>query len=736
MNELEHRTNTVLFMGTYPPRECGIATFTQDLAEAIDKQFSPAIKTKVIALNKNGTNIYNYPKKVVLQISDTDISDFIERAKKINKIKNIKLVSIQHEFGLYSGEYGEYILAFLEVLKKPAIITFHSILPNPNKKLKTVVQEIAKRVKHIVVMTDAAIGILRRDYAITTPITIIPHGIPNVAFEAQQREKKNLGLHNRIVLSSFGMMSKNKGYEYVIEALSELIKKFPNIIYLIVGETHPVVRKKEGEKYRNMLEREVKEHNLQKHVKFYNKYLTKKEIIQYLKATDLYICPSLTPEQITSGTLVYAMGCGRAVIATPFLHARDVVTKDRGRLVSFGSAPSIRKAIMELLEQKDRTRELERNAYAYTRPMIWQNVGISYARLFNSSLDVPEIYFTNIPHINVSHLRKLTDDFGIVQFANYAHPDVNSGYTLDDNARALIVCGALYEKFKKKNKLALMKTYLNYMKYVQQADGKLYNYVTKTKILDKDSWSEEAHGRALRALGYIASLKGPPKDIKHEAETLFATSLPVALTFEHPRPIASVIVGLYHYNKEKYSEEHIALIKKLADHLVALYEQNSSTEWRWFDHAMTYSNAKLPESLLYAYIATQDKKYLMIAKESLDFLIAKTFDNNTFIPIGQNGWYNSETNQRALFDQQPIEAAAMTNALVIASRIFRNPRYRKLAMTTFNWFLGKNIVHTTVYNEETGGCHDGLGQEVVNMNQGAESTLAYLMARISLEEHL
>ncbi len=736
MNDFERRTNMVLFMSTYPPRECGIATFTQDLAEVIDKQFSPVIKTRVIALNKNGTNIYNYPRKVILQISDTDISDFIEQAKKINKMRNIKLVSIQHEFGLYSGEYGEYILAFLEVLKKSAIITFHSVLPNPNKKLRTVVQEIAKRVRHIIVMTDAAIGILRGDYGITTPISIIPHGIPNVAFESQQREKKNLGFHNRIVLSSFGMMSKNKGYEYVIEALPELIKKFPNILYLIVGETHPIVRKKEGEKYRNMLEREVKERHLQKHVKFYNKYLTKKEIIQYLKATDIYVCPSLTPEQITSGTLVYAMGCGRAVIATPFLHARDIVTRDRGRLVSFGSALSIRKAIAELLGRQDTIRELEKNAYAYTRPMIWQNVGISYTKLFSSSLEVPEIYFTNIPHINVSHLRKLTDDFGIVQFANYTRPDVNSGYTLDDNARALIVCGALYERFKKKNKLALMKTYLGYMRYVKQADGRLYNYVTKTKVLDRDSWSEEAHGRALRALGYIASLKGLPRDIKHEAETLFADSLPIALTFEHPRPIASVIVGLYHYNKEKYAEENIVLIKKLADHLVAQYEKNSTTTWRWFDRVMTYSNAKLPESLFYAYIATQDKRYLTVAKESFDFLITKTFDNNTFIPIGQNGWYNSETDQRALFDQQPIEAAAMTNALVIASRIFRNQRYRKLAMTTFNWFLGKNIVNTAVYNVETGGCHDGLGQEVVNMNQGAESTLAYLMARISLEEHL
>ena len=723
-----------LFISTFPPRECGIATFTQDLTDAIDKQFFPTIKTRILALNKNGANIYNYPKKVILQISDNDISDYIAVAKKINSMKNIKLICIQHEFGLFGGEYGEYLIAFLELVKKPVMITFHSVLPSPGNKLKVVVQSIASRVKTIIVMTDKAVEILRKDYGISTPIKVLPHGIPNVTFEKQEKEKRNLHLINKTVLSSFGMVSCNKGYEHVIEALPSLVKKFPNLIYLIVGETHPVVRKHEGEVYRNMLERRVKELGLQKHVKFYNKYLTKKEIIQYLKATDIYLSPSLTPEQITSGTLVYAMGCGRAVVSTPFLHAKDIVNPERGILVEFRNPKSFAEAIERILNDKDAKERMEKNSYAYTRSMVWHNTAISYVKLFNGAFNLPDVYFTNIPRINVNHLKKLTDNFGIIQFANYNTPDGDSGYTLDDNARALMVCGALYERLRGKNKLNLMKIYLDYIKYVQQDDGRFYNYVDKNRNVDRESWSEEAHGRAIRALGYLLSLHGISGEIKSEAENILMKSLDVIPELKHQRAIASVIVGLYYYNKEKYSELNLERIKTLADTLVRLYRANSREGWNWFEPIMTYSNAKLSEALMYAYIATQNKEYLNVAGESFDFLIDKTFIKKTFVPVGQNGWYDGDKNKRAYFDQQPIEAASMMNALSVAYQVFGDSKYKEFALSAFGWFLGKNVSNSFVYNEETGGCHDGLGRVVVNMNQGAESTLAYLMARLTLDE--
>lgn len=735
MTNVEDDENIALFMGTFPPRECGIATFTQDLTNAIDKRFYPSIKTKILALNNNGTNIYNYPKKVMFQISDTDINSYIETAKKINKSKKIKVVCIQHEFGIFGGYYGDHLLAFLEVLKKPAFVTFHSVLPNPDKQRKIVVKAIADRVNAIIVMTQKAVTILQKEYKITeTPIKVVPHGIPDVNFETQLKEKNHLRLKNKIVLSSFGMISRNKGYEYVIEALPEVVKQYPNLVYVIVGGTHPVVRKNEGEVYRNMLEAKVKELGLQNNVKFYNKYVTKEEIIQYVKASDIYISPSLTPEQITSGTLVYAMGCGRAVVSTPFLHAKDILTKDRGELAEFEDSESFTKAILRILNNQERLRILESNAYTYTRQMVWHNVGLSYVRQFNRYLKLPELYFRKMPQINIKHLSRMTDDFGIIQFATLAKPDIASGYTLDDNARALLVAGSLYNKIPQKSHLKLIQTYLDYIKYVQQTDGKLLNFVDQNKNLDTNSWSEEAHARAIRALGYVSSLPNIPKDVKYQAEEILANAVQIVPDMAHPRAVASVIAGLCHYNKDHYSEHNIELIKQLANTLTALYENNSNPEWQWFEPMMTYSNAKLPEAMFHAYIATQDKKYLEIAKATIDFLVGKTFNGSTFVPIGQNGWYDGQNQKRAFFDQQPIEAATMTIALALAYKVLREPKYEKLAINSFNWFLGKNIVNTVIYNEQTGGCHDGLGKEVVNLNQGAESTISYLTARLSLEE--
>ncbi len=721
----------ILYMATYPPRECGIATFTKDISEAIDKRFFPTLKSRVIAMNNNGTNIYNYPKKVILQISDTEITDYLEMAKRINHKSDVKLINIQHEFGIFGGEHGEYLIPFLEVLRKPVVITFHSILPSPNEKLKKIVNEIAKRVDAIIVMTKKGVEILREYYQIKTKIYVIPHGIPNVSFESQKKEKKNIGLQNKIVLSSFGMIGLGKGYEYVIEALPEVVKIYPNLIYIIVGETHPMVRKKEGEKYRNILEARIKELKLQKYVKFYNKYVTLSEIIQYLKASDLYLSTSDNPNQITSGTLSYAMGCGRAVISTPFLHAQDIVTESRGRLVEFKNPESFKKAILELLSNDKLRREMEKNAYHYTRHMTWQNVAASYGRVFKGILRNKGIEIKDLPQINIKHLVKLTDDFGIIQFADQSKPNIKSGYTLDDNARALLTSTMHYEKFKEYKQLKMIKTYLEYINYVKGKDGRLYNFVNGEGKLDETKWSEDAHGRALWALGYIYSLSDMPMDFRQKAEKLFLEAFPATSIITSPRAIAFTIAGLYFYNKEKNSGTIITNINKLADGLMALYEHNSTKEWKWFEPYLTYSNSKLSEALFYAYLTTNNTKYLRIAEESLNFLIEQTFNEDIFIPIGQKGWYKKD-GERAYFDQQPIEAGYTVQTLIAAHNITKKEKYKKYASDAFEWFLGKNMLNQTIYNDSTGGCHDGLGEQSINLNQGAEATISYLMARLSL----
>lgn len=734
----EGEQDIILFVGTYPPRECGIATFTRDLTDAIDKKFFPFLKTKILSMNNNGVNIYNYPKKVLYQLSDTNRADYMKIAEKINNNPSIKLVSVQHEFGIFGSDYperpGEYLVDFLKVLKKPKIITCHSVLPNPDlPKLKTM-REIAKNVDEIIVMTQTGVDVLRYSYNIRTPIRVIPHGIPTVAFESQSNAKKHFGYQDKIILSSFGMMNEGKGYEHVIDALPNVVKRYPNLVYLIVGATHPIVRKNEGEKYRNFLDRKIKKMGLQDNVKFYNKYINLKEIVQYLKATDVYISSTLTPEQITSGTLAYAVGCGRACISTPFLHAKDLLKEGRGILLNgFRKSEEFESALLSILSDKVKRRDIEETAYAYTRQMIWPNVAISYGEIIKRYVKMPEIYFGYLPRINTLHLRKMTDDFGMVQFAHHTKPDHKSGYTLDDNSRALIVACKLYMRYRQPRILGMVKTYLKFIQHVQGADGKLYNMINKEKIVDKKSWSEEAHGRAINALGFLTSMQIIPPEVKLEARSILSQALKATGEIHAPRAISSIISGLYYYNKENYSDATIKLMEKFSDDLMTLYIENKSDDWQWFEHELTYANSKISESLFYAYMLTQKEKYLVVAKESVNFLISKTFEKGIFVPIGQNGWYKKGGN-RAYYDQQPIDVASTVQTLTLAYKLTGDLDYEKKALAAFQWFLGKNTLNQVVYNETTGGCYDGLDKNDANLNQGAESTLEYFLARLTLDE--
>ncbi len=722
----------IVFLSTFPPRECGIATFSRDLIESINQRLPKNLKTGIVAINKNGVNIYNYPPEVICQISDTEINDYIETALLINQSPKVKLVNIQHEFGLFGGERGDYLLAFLEIVKKPVVITFHSVLPEPEPKLRRVVKAISEKVQEIVVMTNKGIEILREVYKVNAPISLIPHGIPKVSFESQEKEKARLGYEGKLILSSFGMLSSGKGYQYVINALPKVVEKFPNLVYLIIGETHPNIIKEQGERYRNSLIKKIKKLGLENHVKFYNKYLTIDEILQYLKATDIYMSATLTPEQITSGTLSYAMGCGRATISTAFLHAQDMIDDTRGALVGFRKPKEFEKAILKLLENPELRRSMETEAYYHTRPMTWPNVAMHYCDLFNKYVDLKGNELDSLPEIDTSHLVKLTDNFGIIQFAVQTTPDIESGYTLDDNARAILVCAKHYEKFREFKQLDLIRTYLNYIKYVQSRhDGKLYNIVDKEKQINQDGWSEDAHGRAIWALGYLISSSNIPEDFKRQAAGIVRKALKASSEIKSPRAIAFIIQGLYFYNKLIGSSKVRNQISELADTLVSLYKENAGPEWRWFEPFMTYANSKLPESLLYAYLATGKREYLDVGLESLDFLISQTFEGDVFVPVGERGWY-FKGQPKATHDQQPIEASYMIQSLILAYKITRDERFRKLTMQTFQWFIGRNTLNQVVYDHSSGGCYDGLGENAINLNQGAESTISYLMARLFL----
>ncbi len=738
---------TVLYVSSFPPRECGIATFTRDLTDAMDKEFNPGLKSKILAINDNGTSIYNYPKKVMMQINETDIEDYLNRANEINRSPNIKLVNIQHEYGIFGGDWGNYLLPFLEILKKPIVTTMHTILPKPKEKLKKFIQSIVNKSSGVIVMTKQAARILEIEYEIKkSRLAIVPHGVHHVAFPSKKRAKKKLNLSGHIVISTFGMINCDKGIEYAITALPELIKQYPDLLYLVIGATHPLVRKQEGEIYRNKLKKLVEKLKLQDYVKFYDKYLILDELLEYLKATDIYLSPTLNPDQAVSGSLSYALSCACPVISTATQYAKEVINPERGILVRFRNKNDIKQALLSILSDKKARIEMGKNAYFFSRHMTWQNVALSYFKVFNEYAKITPREKGKLPAINLNHLKTLTDDFGIIQFAQHTKPDLSSGYCLDDNSRALLACIILYQSKSQKYLFDLIVKYLKFIRFSQRADGKFFNFVSQRHRVNDKSESEDSFGRAIWAINYLIDSRNLPEDLIKQARAIYKKSECWINQLKSSRAIAFTLLGLCYSvatatnnssNSDKTAE--INRIKKLSNKLLKRYYQQVSRfklkkkKWLWFEDSLTYSNYKLPEALIRAYQVSGNKEYLKVAEAALKFLATVSFEKEYFSPIGQDGWYYRD-GKRAYFDQQPEDTASAVEALVTAYEVTGKKQYAKQAKACFDWFLGKNYLNQMIYDEATGGCYDGLGRYSINFNQGAESTISYLLARLAIEK--
>lgn len=731
---------SILYVTSFPPRECGIATFSLDLTTAMDKEFNPEIKSRIMAINDNGTSYYNYPRKVGFQLYESKMENYINLAHEINRTKEIKLVNIQHEYGLFGGDWGDYILPFLELLKKPVVVTLHTVLEEPDERLKRITQEIANKARGIVVMTKTMANFLEEIYEVKkNKIFVIPHGIQNIAYPSKSKSKKNLGLEGKLVLSSFGMINRDKGYEYAIAALPDVIKKNPNALYLILGATHPNIRKQEGEIYRNKLKKLVEKLGLQEYVKFYDKYMTLQEKIDYLKATDIYISPTLNPLQTSSGTVSDALSCACPVVATPNFYNKDVLDDGRGRFVRFRNSKDITKALIELLSDKKMRKEMQKNAYFYSRHMTWQNVAISYFKVFNQFAKIVPKDQGKLPSISLSHIRTMTDSFGMIQFAQHTRPDIHSGYCLDDNARILLACAMRYKNSRRSDILKMLEKYLNFVTFSQKENGKFWNFVSYKQTFIDDVESEDTFGRTIWVLGYLISQKHIPKHLKIEAKKIFTKAKRWITDLNSFRAISFAIIGLALMEKSEPNKQVRNMITILSDKLVAGYRKQQAIEdgnvWRWFEDCLTYSNFKLSEAMFRASEATDNDEYLEIAKESINFLSKVSFENNDFFsPIGQDGWY-FRGGKRAYFDQQPEDTSSAVEALTAAYIVTGEERYKKQARNAFLWFLGKNHLGQMVYDEATGGCFDGLGKFSLNFNQGAESTISYLLARLAIEDY-
>ncbi|HDP16363.1 MAG TPA: glycosyltransferase, partial [Candidatus Omnitrophica bacterium] len=627
------KTLKVVYLSTFPPRECGIATFTSDLTRAMDNMFESVIESRVAAVNADDISRYNYPKEVIFQITQNFEQEYIAAAEKINGMDDVKLVNIQHEFGIFGGKYGSYIISFLEALKKPSIVTFHSVLPSPNSELRGIVRLISEKASGLTVMTNVSKKILVREYSIAEGnISVIPHGIHSVPYESGAKLKTALGLSKKVILLTFGFLNKGKGLEYIIEALPKVVKTFPDFMYIILGVTHPNVLKEGGESYRNFLIQKVHDLDLSSHVNFYNEYVSLDKILNFLKAADIYISTSLDPNQAVSGTLSYALGSGRPVISTPFAQAKEAVTSESGILVNFRDPDSYADAIIKLLKDPLLREQLGKNAYFRTRNMTWDNVALEYSKLFSKySGNIAEVSERKkTPRINFNHMFSLTDDFGIIQFARLSLPDISSGYTLDDNARALIAACLYHDKLSEKLKAAYpdkkrihllkrIETYLRFIEFVLDEKGVFHNYVRSGKTIDLGLSEKEnlddANGRALWALGVAAAADFIPESLRDKALNLFKKRIEKYNMFESPRATAFYIKGLCLLLRKIKDIGGIELEKIVITHcdrLLSLYRGVSSENWQWFEDYLTYSNAVLPEALILGHERTRNSEYLDI----------------------------------------------------------------------------------------------------------------------------
>jgi len=732
------QTNEVLMITSFPPRKCGIATYSQDLIKAIEDKYDDSFSIKVCALQMDDLNL-DYPHEVKYFLKAWLKEDYKRLAIEINADEDIKIIYLQHEFGLYDGELGNYILELIERIEKPVITTFHTVLAQPSDERKTIVQKIAELSSQVIVMTNLSANILKNEYLISDEkIKIIPHGT-HLIKPLSIILKEDTPFKDKIIISTFGLISEGKGIETALDSLPKIIAKFPDVLYLIIGKTHPEVIRNEGEKYRIFLQNKVKELNIEKNVLFINKYLSLDILLEYLHRTDLYFFTSKDPQQAVSGTLVYALAAACPVVSTPIPHSLELLD-GAGINFDFGNAEQLADAAILILSNTEMMKDMRLNALHKISPTAWQNAAIAHIDIAKNQLEAAHFQLNyKIPEINLQHIKRLTTDFGMIQFAKISNPDLSSGYTIDDNARALIAVAKHFELTGKFSDLPLINTYLNFILFCQQEDGSFLNYVNTDKHFfekNKDENLEDANGRAIWALGQFLSLNQLLDfNLQAQVEEAFQKAIPTIDTLQSPRAIAFYIKGLYYYYQFKKDESILLLITKLADNLVSKYRCVSNEEWQWFEDYLTYANALLPQAMLLAGECTKSELFKDVAHKTFCFLTYIIFKNDKINVISNQSWHHKGKNS-SIFGEQPIEIAYTILALENFYLENYNNDYLHKMKIAFNWFLGKNHLNQIIYNPSTGGCYDGLEEHQVNLNQGAESTVSYLLARLVVEKYL
>ena len=742
---LDSTIKRIAFIGNYLPRQCGIATFTTDLCEAIAAEYHD---TACIALPVNDSEGgYAYPPRVRFELQEKAIDSYRRAADFLN-INNVDLVCLQHEFGIYGGTAGSHILALLRELRMPVVTTLHTVLQDPDPDQRRVLIEVAALSDRLAIMSERGVTFLQEVYGVLPEkIDYIPHGIPDVPFVDPSFHKDLFGVEGKFVLLSFGLLSRNKGIETVIAALPAIVERYPNVVYIILGATHPHVIQHEGESYRLSLQWLAQEYGVEGHVIFYNRFVSLEELVQFIGAADIYITPYLSAAQITSGTLAYTLGAGKAIISTPYWYAEEMLADERGVLVPFGDSAALAGQALELLENESERHAMRKRAYLFGRAMIWPQVAQRYMESFTRARAERRHYMPSgfavkaldkrpgeLPLLKLDHLRRMTDDTGMWQHAIFTIPNYHEGYSIDDNARALIVT-TLLEELGRSEAFDLASRYLAFIWFALNPEtGRFRNFMDCRRHWLEKSGSDDSHGRTLWALGTVLGRSNTPA-LQSMAGWVFEQVLPAILDTTSPRAWAFTLIGIHEYLRRFAGDRMVNQVRdELAGRLLALYHHTRSDDWRWYEEELSYCNAVLPQAMLMCGQWIPNTEMTDVGLESLDWLTAlQHTDANEghFIPIGSNGFYQ-RGGERARFDQQPVEAQTTISACLEAYRSTEDAGWRREARRAFEWFLGRNDLNVSLYDPTTGGCRDGLHSDRPNENQGAESTLAFLHALLEL----
>lgn len=731
---------TIAILGNHLPRRCGIATFTTHLADAFAATH-PDVDCCVVAMNDAGHR-HTYPPRVRFEIAENDLESY-QRAADFLNVNQVDILSVQHEYGIFGGKGGSHVLSLLRGVRMPIVTTLHTVLPAPNDAQRTVIEELARLSDRLVVMSRSGVELLRRVHGIPDDrIDLVPHGIPHVPTDPLSKDR--LGVSGKTVILTFGLLSRDKGIEHVIDALPAIVAAHPETVYIVLGATHPHVVEQEGEAYRLMLEARAQHHGVASSMIFHNRFVSQDELTEFLAATDIYITPYLQPEQITSGTLAYALGAGKAVISTPYTYARELLGDERGVLIPWKDPAAIARAVIELVRDDPRREAMCARAAAYGVGMTWPSVarqyGESFARAQAEHTRRRRTAFraqtlaarpAGLPEVTLKHVRAMTDGTGLLQHARYNIPRYEDGYCLDDNARALLLVTLLEDAgFDDPSEVrALASRYLAFVGHAfDQTSGRFRNFLSYARQWLEPCGSEDSHGRALWALGTVVGRASDPGR-RSLAGDLFHAGLPAVTAFSSPRAWSYVLIGLDEYLRAFQGDSTVEAFRaELAARLLGLFQRTSRPDWPWFEDSVTYCNARLSQALIISGDRMRLPGMVEAGMLSLEWLVSlQSSTDRQFAAIGSNGFYERGT-APALFDQQPVEACTTVSACLDAYRVHHDNRWLSHGRWAFGWFLGENHLQQWLYDPSTGGCRDGLHADRPNQNQGAEATLSFLLA--------